>query len=193
MGHPNLTLCVDHKPLLAIMGSQDLAEIPNPRLLDFKIKTLAYRFTPKYIPGKLHVTADALSRRSDSPIASQEQPKPCHAPQHSTRNNVSPAYSNTFGPPSWVSTPQSPDPAGIEAILTGSVIAHLAAIRQSDEVEALTWDRLEAGCLACLEYRLLHNTVMSGVPVNSADWDTVLQPYFRHRHSLSTLGPVVLH
>ena len=192
LGHPNLILCVDHKPLLAIMGSQELAEIPNPRLLDFKIKTLAYRFTPKYIPGKLHVTADALSRRSDSPIASQEPPKPCHAPKQ-TQNNVKPAYSNTFGPPSWVSTPQSPDPSGIEAILTGSVIAHLAAIRQSDEVEALTWDRLEAGCRACPQYRLLHNTVMSGVPENSADWDTVLQPYFRHRHSLSTLGPVVLH
>ena len=102
LGHPNLIVCVDHKPLLATMGDQELVDIPNPRLLDFKIKSMAYKFTPQYIPGKDHVTPDAFSRRSDSPIASAPVPKPQNATPP-VPNNVLPAYSETFGPPVWVS------------------------------------------------------------------------------------------
>ena len=76
LGHPHLILCIDHKPLLATMGEQELADIPNPRLLDFKIKSMAYSFTPMYIPGKDHVTPDALFRRSNSPIAALPVVKP---------------------------------------------------------------------------------------------------------------------
>ena len=65
---------------------------------------MAYRFTPMFIPGKNHVTADAFSRRSDSPISrlpSKASPEPSQA----ISNNVSPGYSDTFGPPNWVSSP----------------------------------------------------------------------------------------
>lgn len=80
----------------------------------------------------------------------------------------------------------------LEALLHGAVVAHLAAIRYNNEVEALTWERLEAGCLASPQYRLLHHTVQQGVPENSKDWALQIQPFFRHRRYLSTLGPVVL-
>ena len=233
LGHPNLIVCVDHKPLLAIMGDQELADIPNPRLLDFKIKSLAYRFQPIHIPGKLHVTPDALSRRSDSPIAVSKQTlKPKKDILDSMANNVQPAYSTTFGPPSWVSTPTAAvlstselyevatrevnmteldntallapvvatQPTAedifaadqLESLIFGRVLAHIAAIKHGDEVEALTWERLEAACLATPEYKLLHRTVQQGISNNSKDWDLQIQPFFRHRTSLSTLGPVVL-
>lgn len=224
LGHPNLIVCVDHKPLLSIMGKQELADIPNPRLLDFKIKSLAFRFKPIHIPGKLHVTADAMSRRSDSPIATQIKAKPRSDILDPMANNVLPAYSNTFGPPGWVSPPtvaalSSPKATNhshpytawmapiisskpteedvaeveeLESLIMGQALSHLAAIRQADEVEALTWERLEAGCLSSPQYRLLHSVVQQGVSNSSKDWDLQLQPYFRHRNSLSTLGPVVL-
>ena len=224
------------------MGNQELADIPNPRLLDFKIKSLAFRFKPIHIPGKLHVTADAMSRRSDSPIATQLKPKPRSDILDPMANNVLPAYSTTFGPPSWVSPPTvaalsslkapnyshttsevdmteyswqgldshshtawmapitSSKPTEedvaeveeLESLMMGQALSHLAAIRQADEVEALTWERLEAGCLSSPQYRLLHSVVQQGVSNSSKDWDLQLQPYFRHRNSLSTLGPVVL-
>ena len=102
LGHPKLTLVVDHKPLLAILGSnQDLADLINPRLLNLKLKTNAFRFTPRYVPGKLHVVPDAMSRRSDSPIA--DLPTPVKKPPPD--NNVLEVYQDTFGPPSWVSGP----------------------------------------------------------------------------------------
>ena len=208
LGHPNLIVCIDHKPLLAIMGDQELAEIPNPRLLDFKIKSLAFRFKPVYVPGKLHVTPDALSRRSDSPIT-RLPPVTTHSNTQPMENNVQPQYCESFGPPDWVSTttaaaqldihkedcsPQedTTDCDDLENLLHGRVIAHISAIGHTDEVESLTWERLEGACLACPQYRLLHATVTQGAPEASKDWDLRLQPYFRHRDTLNTLGPVVL-
>ena len=274
LGHPNLILCVDHKPLLATMGDQGLADIPNPRLLDFKIKSLAYRFTPMYIPGKDHVVPDAFSRRSDSPVVKhpltikdltrvshtiknsarwkdpltikdpareydalkdptrridpltikdptrdggtfqdhtrQANPLTISDPvADSTASNVLPGYSNTFGPPHWVSQPNNcaimapvvtaaptlqevSEADRLEEIMMGQLFAHIAAINHKSEVEALTWERLEAACLASGQYKLLHQTVQQGVSDNIQDWDLQLKEYFVHRHSLSTLGPVVL-
>ena len=70
LGHQKLILAVDHKPLLAILGNQELTDVLNPRLMNFKLKSLAYRFKPIHVPGKKHVVADTMSRRYDSPIHS---------------------------------------------------------------------------------------------------------------------------
>ena len=102
LGNPNLILAVDHKPLLAILGpNQELAEVINPRLMNFKLKSMSFKFQPMHIPGKRHVVPDTMSRRNDSPIL--KIPKPSRAPP--TTNNVLPGYSDTFGPPSWVAAP----------------------------------------------------------------------------------------
>ena len=102
MGLKNLILCIDHKPLIAILGDkQNLADIPNPRIMNFKLKSMMYRFKVKYIPGKDHVIPDAFSRRHDSPIAQATTVK--HVVE-GTMSNVLPGYSDSLGPPSWVST-----------------------------------------------------------------------------------------
>ena len=44
MGSPNLTVAVDHKPLIHILNDRELCSIANPRLLYLKEKTLMYRF-----------------------------------------------------------------------------------------------------------------------------------------------------
>ena len=93
-GHADLKLIVDHKPLLAIFGSdQDLSELANPRLLNLKLKTNAIRFTPHNVPGKLHLKT---SRSQDSPIAAISSPDRNPSPD----NNVLEEYKDTFGPPS---------------------------------------------------------------------------------------------
>ena len=46
LGLHNLILTIDHKPLIAIFGTdQNLEEIENPRLLNLKLKALMFRFT----------------------------------------------------------------------------------------------------------------------------------------------------
>ena len=62
MGNPKLTVGVDHKLLVAIMGDKELDQIKNPRLRNLKDKTIMYKFAIKHIPGTLHTGPDAASR-----------------------------------------------------------------------------------------------------------------------------------
>ena len=106
LGLPDFTLCVDHLPLISILGNKELCDIPNPRLLRYKEKTLMYRFTTIHVAGKKNVVPDCWSRRNDSPIA---QPTvPVQTPQLSLDiSNILPGYQDHLGPPSWVSSPHS--------------------------------------------------------------------------------------
>ena len=52
LGNPQLILALDHKPLLKVLGPAELDEVLNPRLMNFKLRSLAYRFKPIFIPGK---------------------------------------------------------------------------------------------------------------------------------------------
>ena len=215
LGNPNLILAVDHKPLLATLGpDQDLSTLLNPRLLNFKLKTMAFRFKPVYIPGKANVVPDTMSRRNDSPIT--ELP-PCSAPPPMV-NNVLPEYSNTSGPPDWVSPPtlaailagmavpstdQESQSQELEEFLLGQVYSCLAALTPQapaelalfgeHNVSVITWDRLVEECKQSTTYQLLHKTVSCGVPDSSKDWDNKVLPYYQTRHGLSTLGPVVMY
>jgi hypothetical protein len=201
LGLPNFLLAMDHKPLIKIFGNASLESITNPRLFNFKQKTLKYRFQPVHVPGKQHVVPDALSRRSDSP-------------DPSSASNVLPAYSDTMGPPDWVSPPtiasytiasysvpnQLEDET--EAFVTGLAMSKLEEFNNPPEtlsasitapsIQAITWPMLESACRACPEYQLLHSAILAGLSHDSKDWDQQLLPYFRHRHLLTTIGPVVL-
>jgi hypothetical protein len=151
MGLENLILCIDHKPLIAILGDQqNLADIPNPRIMNFKLMSMMYRFKVKYIPGKDQVIPDAFSRRADSPIAqiaskSNIQDK---------MSNVLPGYSDSLGPPSWLSNPtvatlslaptyeEIQDSNQIDEFLTGVIIASIASITEVNSHSLLASDSL---------------------------------------------------
>ena len=62
LGCPNLTVAVDHQPLLKIWNDQALETIENPRLLKLKEKTLMYRFEVVHVPGEKNKVADVESR-----------------------------------------------------------------------------------------------------------------------------------
>ena len=62
LGCEDLTVAVDHKPLLKLFGDRSLVDIPNPRLRNLKEKTLQYRFCMVHIPGIKHRAADTISR-----------------------------------------------------------------------------------------------------------------------------------
>ena len=173
LGHPNLKLVVDHKPLLAIFGErQELADLINPRLLELKLQTMAYRFEPIYLPGKLHVVPDTMSRRRDSPIASLPK-KPKDPPPV---NNVDPLYATTFGPPVWVAQPAKVNAMDsmvdeFEAIYVGKTIAKLASLSSSVATvkpmpPAVTWETLLEASSSCSQYKKLHEAVQTGFPLN---------------------------
>lgn len=51
LGCSNLTIAVDHKPLLKIFGDRSLDQLTNTRLRNLKEKTLRYRYKMVHIPG----------------------------------------------------------------------------------------------------------------------------------------------
>ena len=63
LGNPKLLIATDHKPLLKILGDRKLEDIPNPRLVNLKEKTLRWHFSIIHIPGKFHIGPDTMSRR----------------------------------------------------------------------------------------------------------------------------------
>ena len=69
-GHPDLTVVVDHRPLLKLLGDRKMADIENPRLHNLKEKTLGFKFNVVYIPGKEHLAADSTSRQPTGPPVS---------------------------------------------------------------------------------------------------------------------------
>lgn len=62
LGCTNLTIAVDHRPLLKIFGDRSLDHISNTRLRNLKEKTLRYHFKMVHIPGVKNKTPDTLSR-----------------------------------------------------------------------------------------------------------------------------------
>lgn len=51
----------DHKPLVSLLGSQALSDLP-PRIQRFRMRLMAYSYTIHHVPGKTLLTADTLSR-----------------------------------------------------------------------------------------------------------------------------------
>ena len=147
MGLPSFQLCVDHKPLIKLFGSTALSNIDNPRILRAKMKTLMYKFQPIFIPGKLHVIPDCLSRRSDSPIAATT-PAPAAQPIEDI-SNVLPAYQHTLGAPSWVAPPPGGARPGQVAALLGEV--PIVSAQSPDFSTELTFTSVGSASLAGLD------------------------------------------
>ena len=62
LGCDNLEIITYHKPLVRLFADRQLKDILSPRLFRLKEKTLNYKFSIRYKPGKLNTAADALSR-----------------------------------------------------------------------------------------------------------------------------------
>ena len=219
LGLPDLILCLDHRPLLSLFGQQELATIHNPRLFNYKTKTLPYRFHPIYVPGKEHVTPDTLSRRHDDQLGPLHPVSGHPGAGDQPAGQVQHSYAETLSPPAWVTSPTllscilATQPTEeevehsneLEEFITGTAVASLAALNHaggahscslcpvtSSDIAILSWERLEAACRSSPVYQLLHTTISQGVPENLADWDDQVKPYHKHRHALVVSGPVVL-
>ena len=62
LGCPDLLVTVDHQPLTKIFSDQALENIKNARLLNFKERSLMYKFKIKLRSGKLNTVPDCASR-----------------------------------------------------------------------------------------------------------------------------------
>ncbi|KAL0174321.1 hypothetical protein M9458_030289 [Cirrhinus mrigala] len=62
----------DHKPLLSLLSTKALDELP-PRILRFRLRLIKFRFDIVHVPGKQLITADTLSRAPVKHTFTQEE------------------------------------------------------------------------------------------------------------------------
>ena len=71
----HISIETDHKPLVPILGSKHLDNLP-PRVLRFRLRLMRFSYSITHVAGKLLCTADALPRaplREDNPENSDKQ------------------------------------------------------------------------------------------------------------------------
>ncbi|XP_063859165.1 uncharacterized protein LOC135100132 [Scylla paramamosain] len=72
LGCPNLVIATDHRPLVKLFGDKALKDIANPRLFRLKERTLQYKITMRFLPGKHNAAAGFLSRYPAAKAAPDE-------------------------------------------------------------------------------------------------------------------------
>ncbi|KAK3788810.1 hypothetical protein RRG08_029257 [Elysia crispata] len=178
LGCEELTIAVDHKPLLKLFSNRSLVDISNPRLRNLKEKTLQYRFRMVHIPGIKHRAADTISRYPtgdpvkkplNDDVASIQSP-PCLFPD-SLEGIRSPA------PPT-----ESVDDNSFSAFMP-----------QSTPIQAVTWDRVRHAASSDENMFLLLSIIENGSPDSRRDLPPLLQDFFQFREDLFTFDGVILY
>ena len=188
LGCKNLTLAVDHKPLLKIFGDRSLDEISNTRLRNLKEKTLGYRFRVIHIPGVKHRAADAISRHPTGEPVKMDLPDDVAPLQDEIISADLPTLAEL----------RTSFPAGIrcgevfedttELSVQNSAISALSSLCS---VMAITWDRVATNSDEVMVK--LIEIIESGMPEFRHLLPTELRPYHQYRDSLYTVDGVVMY
>ena len=178
-------MCVDHKPLLGILGDKKLEEIENPRIRRLKEKTFCWRFRTIYIQGEEMAGADAISRRKRGALESGQEEaglgpdlgsrdlegdRPEARKQR--RENLFMAL-NRAAEPEQV-RPDSPLDG------TDAVLCSLEA-----GVKAVTWERVKEEAALDTTSRHLVQWIDKGLDGQLAELPGHLHPYWKVREKLT--------
>ena len=176
IGCPDLIVAVDHKPLLKVFGDRHLDDIPNPRLRNLKEKSLRYKFSVVYIPGRKNHASDALSRHPVSPAA------------HLRLSDDSSAsiYSSSLPPTMLAYVRQAHSmPRITESCATN--------ILDNTIIESISWDDIRSATSSDPSMVNLLDEIEDGFPGPKSDLPAELRPYYQYRDKLTTFDGVVLY
>ena len=184
LGCKQLTIAVDHKPLLKIFGDRSLEDIPNPRLRNLKEKTLRYRFNIIHIPGARNRTADAVSR---------------HPAAYESENMVLPddlftltSHTGHSGIPSMLMEAvmqPAPEASSTEDSTLHSAICSLSSAR----LQSITWDRVRTTTNSDHHLTRLLDLVEHGSWPAKDDLPPAIAEFYRFRDNLHTVDGVLLY
>ena len=162
LGCKDLVLAVDHKPLLKILGDRELGEIDNPRILNFKEKTLRWSIKVVHVPGVLHKIADATSR---SPVGETSGVKRCNTMDICTED--------------------------LDESIRSWALAGLCSIGGKG-FEAMSWktlDRESSGDEVIMDLRKM---IAGGISGDKTEWPGNLLEFFPKREDLTCVDNVVM-
>ena len=157
LGCNNLTIAVDHRPLLKIFGDRSLDHICNTRLRNLKKKTLRYHFKMVHIPGVKNRAPDALSRH---PTGDH------HPPKMVLHDDIHSIQDGTTIPPLRIPTQL------IAGICTDDQLCSLQTDNQLQEsltsslhsTHTVNWEQVQTATSSDDNMLLLLSTIEDGIP-----------------------------
>ncbi len=186
LGCRDLTIAVDHKPLLHIFSDRSMSEISNTRLRNLKEKTLQYKFRMVHIPGIKNRAPDCISRH---PTGVRD---PC---KMTLQDDISTAASSTTTQPrisipsqlmAGISTTDQIESTEREASTRASWICALNSIK------AITWDEVRTATSSDPELVALLSLIEDGIPDTPSSLSPTLRPFHHIRQHLCSSDGVIL-
>ena len=184
IGCNNLTVAVDHKPLVKIFSDRSLNDIPNPRLRNLKEKTLRYRFNIVHVAGANNNVPDAMSRypaENEDPMLALED----DIAAISLNEDVIPTPSMT----EFLNSIRCDEPT--DSSTEEDVLAMVTAALNT--IEAVTWNKVKEATNSDSTMLLLLNTIEGGFPSSRNSVPDELKDYFQFRENLWSIDGVVLY
>ena len=178
LGCHDLTIAVDHRPLLKIFGDRSL-DISNVRLRNLKEKTLRYRFTMVHIPGVKNRASDTLSRHPTGDPC----PKRLHLQDDVSSLTIPEIVLN--GPHSPNYTPEATDES--EILLQESLSSALSS------TSVITWEDVQTATSSDQDMNRLLESIEDGIPEDRLQMPQGIRPFHGIRHHLYTVDGVVIY
>lgn len=173
LGCPNLLVVVDHKPLLKLFGDRSLSEIPNPRLLNLKERSLRFHFRIIHISGARNLAADAISRH---PVGA---PVPLDLPDDACIVTTSPVHHNIL------TSIRALDPLNSDVCVGSSHPTQL--------IQSVTWETVRLATSSDDSMLNLIDLIEEGFPTRRDELMPELRPFFQFRDDLSCYDGVILY
>ena len=186
LGCKNLTIAVDHRPLLKIFGDRSLDHIYNTRLRNLKEKTLRYRFKMVHIPGVKNKTPDTLSRH---PTGDHNPPRMVlHDDIHSIQND-------TTIPPLHIPTQL------MAGVCTDDQLSSIQMEKQLQEsftaslhsTHSITWEQVQTATTSDDNMLLLLSAIEDGIPELKHQLPLPIREYHQFRKYLYSTDGVVIY
>ena len=187
LGCRNLTIAVDHKPLLKIFGDRSLEHISNTRLLrNLKERTLRYRFQMTHIPGIKNRAPDTLSRHPTGDT---------HPPKLALPDDVYHVADTPTQPPiripsqliAGVCIEDKTQHTDLEDSLQASAISSLQSIR------TINWDQVQTATSSDNTMNSLLSIIEDGLPEKKHLLPASLKEYHQFREHLYCIDGVVIY
>ncbi len=182
----NLTIAVDHRPLLKIFGDRSLDHICNTRLRNLKEKTLRYHFKIVHIPGVKNKAPDTLSRH---PTGDRHPPKMVlHDDIHSIQDGVAtPPFLIPTQLIAGISTDNQLDSIQMEDQLQSSLISSLHSLHP------INWEQVQIATSSDDNMLLLLSTIEDGIPDLKHQLPPSIREYHQFRQHLYSSDGVIVY
>ena len=186
LGCKNLTIAVDHRPLLKIFGDRSLDQICNTRLRNLKEKTLRYHFKMVHIPGIKNRAPDALSRH---PTGDHHPPKMIlHDDIHNLQDNTAtPSLHIPIQLIAGICTDDQPHSTRIENQLQESLISSLHS------THIVNWEQVQTATSSDDDMLLLLSAIEDGIPEMKHQLPPPIREYHQFRRHLYSSDGVVIY